>query len=106
MQKAIVDGVSAYVGDYYNEIGDSQDRLHQVKKASASFQKSLQFKETSLVYYSLANLFDTELKDKASAIKYYKKFLASKPDAKEDQKYIEYATSRIPALGGKLSTVQ
>jgi tetratricopeptide (TPR) repeat protein len=100
LKSALKDGISFNVPNYYNELGDSYSRLHQIKKATTAYQKSLFFDETPMVYYSLANLYDTEIKDKKSPLKYYKKYLASKPPV-DEKKYIDYATIRIPALGGK-----
>src|SRR4051812_22844796 len=95
LQKALVDGISPNAADYYTGIADSYDSLHQLKKAVTAYQKSLQFKETPLTYYSLANLYDVKLKDKKLALKYYKKYLDSKPVPDQEQKYIDYANVRI-----------
>ncbi|HEY0244536.1 MAG TPA: hypothetical protein VGC01_03160 [Mucilaginibacter sp.] len=97
LQKTINDAVSPNVNDYYNEIADSYEKLHQLKNSAAAYQKSLQFKEKPLTYYLLASLYDAQLKNEKSAVKYYKKFLASKP-AEKDKIYIDYANTRIAAL--------
>ena|GEM_PF-6894025 len=94
MKRLYLQGVSSY----YSEKGDSYDRLHQLKNAVQAYQKSLLYKPDPITYYALATLYDTELKNKATAIKYYKKYLASKP--KETQKtYIAYSKQRIKSLG-------
>ena len=46
---------------------------------------------------SVQTFYDTNLKNKQSALKYYKKFLGSNPSEKQN-KYIAYAKSRIEAL--------
>jgi tetratricopeptide (TPR) repeat protein len=97
LQNSIKQAISPNVANYYSELADSYDRLHQLKKAATAYQKSLQFNETPLIYYSLAFLYDTQLRNKKSALRYYKKYLASKPP-KEEQKYMDYTNSRIPAL--------
>jgi len=89
--------ISQNTGLYYSEIADTYDELHQVKNTIANYQKSLFFKEESLVYYSLANLYDSKLKDKKSALKYYKKYINSKPPEKQKD-YITYVESRILEL--------
>lgn len=96
-QNSIRQAISPNVANYYSELADSYDRQHQLKRAASAYQKSLQFNETPLIYYSLAFLYDTELKDKKSALRFYKKYLASNPP-KEEQKYMDYTSSRIPAL--------
>ena len=97
MEEAIKQGISPNIDDYYNEIGDSYDSLHQVKKSIAAYQKSLEFDEKPLTCYSLATIYDTELKNKKSALKYYKKYLAAKPP-KEQKNYIIFSESRVAVL--------
>ena len=105
LQKALVDAISPNVGNYYEDLGDSYVSMHKPKKALAAYQKGLQFKEIPLIYYAIASLYDVDLKDAKTAVKYYKKYLATKSDDKNDQKYIDYAKSRIPLLGGNLLTI-
>ncbi|MFC0514325.1 tetratricopeptide repeat protein [Mucilaginibacter angelicae] len=98
LDKAIEEAISTGVSSYYSEKGDSYDRLHQLKSAVEAYQKSLLYKPDPITYYALATLYDTELKNKATALKYYKKYLASKP--KDTQKaYITYSKERIKSLG-------
>ena len=96
-QKTITEGISPNINSYYTEIADTYEILKKFKKAGIAYQKALQFTETPITWYSLANLYDTELKNKNSAIKYYNKFLASKP-TKDQQSYIVYAKSRVEIL--------
>ena len=96
-EKAIKDAISPNVNSYYSEMADSYDQLHQLKKAANAYQKSLLYGEMSLTYYSLANLYDTELKNKGLALKYYKKYIGSKPDGKQTT-YIAYSKRRIEEL--------
>jgi len=103
-QKALADAISANTADYYVDLGDAYDSLHQTKKSLASYQKSLEFKEMSLTYYSIANVYDADLKDQKTALKYYKKYLAAKPDEKEEKKYIDYTKARVAVLEGAPAT--
>jgi hypothetical protein len=50
-----------------------------------------------MIYYSLASLYDSDLKDKAKAVKYYKKYLGTNPPSKQ-KLFIDYCKSRITAL--------
>ncbi|MDB5010656.1 MAG: tetratricopeptide repeat protein [Mucilaginibacter sp.] len=97
LQKAITDGISPNINNYYSEIADSYEQLHFPKNALTAYQKSLQFKDNPLIYYLLGNLYDSELKNRKNALRYYKKFLAAKPNEKQ-QTYVEYSKSRIAAL--------
>jgi tetratricopeptide (TPR) repeat protein len=95
--KAVTLSISPSTDVYYSEMADSYETTGQFKKALAAYQKALQFGEKPLTYYYLANLYDFKLKDKKSALKYFKKFIAAKPD--EQQKtYLAYSKSRIDAL--------
>ncbi|MCQ6959400.1 tetratricopeptide repeat protein [Mucilaginibacter aquariorum] len=98
LQKAITEGISPNTGAYYGEIADSNEKLFRYKKAVTAYQKSLQFDETPMIYYSLANLYDTNLKDKKSAIKYYKKYLAGKPPVDKQKSFVDYSKSRVAVL--------
>lgn len=95
--KAIEAGLSPNIDSYYSEIGDSYTKMNRSTKALTAYQKSLQFEEKPMTYYIMADIYDTNLKDKQAALKYYRKFIASAPSAKEG-KYIAYAKSRIGAL--------
>ena len=95
--KAIKEALSVNVNSYFSEMADSYDQLHQLKKAVNAYQKSLLYGVMPLTYYALANLYDTELKNKASAIRYYKKYIGSNPPEME-KSYIAYSKRRIGEL--------
>lgn len=96
--KAIKEAISENASSYYGEMADSFDKLHQLKNAVNAYQKSLLYGVMPLTYYALANLYDTRLKNKDLALKYYKKYLKSQPP--EDQKrYTAYAERRARELG-------
>ncbi|RFZ90869.1 hypothetical protein D0C36_18130 [Mucilaginibacter conchicola] len=99
LEQAISDGITPNAGAYYGEIADSNEKLKRYKKAVLSYQKSLQFAEDPMMYYSLANVYDSNLKDKKNAVKYYRKYLAGKPPVAKQQAYIDYSKSRIASLG-------
>ncbi len=99
-KKAVEASISQSTATYYSEMADSYDALKQFTKAKDNYQKGLLYEETPLTYYYLATLYDTKLKDKKNAIKYYKKFVASKPDKKQ-QAYVDFSAQRVTALGGR-----
>lgn len=98
LQMAIDDGISPSIASYYGEIADSNEKTHRYKAAAAAYQKGLQFNDSPMIYYSLANLYDTQLKDKKNARKYFQKYLGTRPPADKQQQYIAYAKSRVEAL--------
>ena len=98
LAKAVEVGISPNIASYYGEIADANEKQTKLKKAALAYQKALQFKEDPIIYYLLANLYDTKLKDKKDAVVYYKKYLALK-SAEKKQAYIAYAKSRVEELG-------
>jgi len=99
--KSIQQAISANVNSYYGEMADSYDHLHLPKKAVNAYQKSLLYGAMPLTYYALANLYDTELKNKALALRYYKKYLAcALPD--KQISYKAYAKRRAGELSGRM----
>jgi tetratricopeptide (TPR) repeat protein len=97
LNKAIALSLSTNIDTYYNEMADSYEIINLFKKARDAYQRGLLFNEKPLTFYFLANLYDIKLKDKKSALKYFKKYMTSKPDEKQ-QTYIAYSKSRIAAL--------
>jgi tetratricopeptide (TPR) repeat protein len=96
--KAIKEAISVNVDSYYSEMGDSYDKLHQLKNAVSAYQKSLLYDSKPVItYYVLANLYDSELKKKTSALKYYKKYIKTNPPEKQ-RNYSDYAKKRLKEL--------
>ncbi|WP_295664628.1 hypothetical protein [uncultured Mucilaginibacter sp.] len=94
---ALKQAISPYTDSYYDEIADIDDTLNQFKTEAANYQKSLFFKESGTIYYSLGSLYDKQLHDKKNALKYFKKYLDSKPPEKEHE-YVAYVQSRVAEL--------
>lgn len=98
-RKTITSGISPNIGNYYVEIGDSQEKLRQNKAALSSYSKSLQFEENGFTYYMIAQLYDQAIKNPKMAATYFKKFIKSTMATKPPNKqYIEYAHSRIKEI--------
>jgi len=97
LNQAIAQGISPNIATYYGEIADRDITLNKHKKAALAYQKALQFSESPILYYLLANLYDTKLNDKRNACIYYKKYLASKPPEKQTT-YIAFVKSRLEDL--------
>ncbi|MBB6111131.1 Flp pilus assembly protein TadD, contains TPR repeats [Mucilaginibacter lappiensis] len=97
LDNAIKEGISSNVGDYYAEMADSYEVRKKYQKAVWAYQKAIQFSEKPILYYMLASVYDTDLKNKQLALKYYKKYTNSKPPEKQ-QKYVVYSKSRLDEL--------
>jgi tetratricopeptide (TPR) repeat protein len=98
LNKAIKAAISSNVDSYYNEMGDSYEKTHQLNKAINAYQKSLLYDSKPMItYYVLANLYDSELKNKASAVKYYRKYIKTNPPQRQNS-YLAFAKSRLKEL--------
>ncbi len=95
--KAIEAGISPNISDYYTEMADSYDARKKYSAALKAYQKALQFDEKPIIYYLMATMYDGSLKNKKMAVKYYQKFMSSKPTGKQ-QKYAVYAMARVTEL--------
>jgi len=99
-EKAIKAGTASSVNVfyYYYEMGDSFKTQKQVKNSIAAFEKSIQYKVTPFAYYLIAILYDQELKNKTSALKYYQKFVDVTGQQVVNSEYFTYAKFRINEL--------
>ncbi|WP_374165192.1 tetratricopeptide repeat protein [Arcticibacter sp. MXS-1] len=95
-RKTIAASMSPNVGNYFTEIGDSQEKLQQSRNALKSYQKSLDYDESSFTYYLIANLYDQKIKDRTKAALYYRKFLKTATRTTPgNNAYVEYAKLRL-----------
>jgi tetratricopeptide (TPR) repeat protein len=98
LNKAIKEAISVNVDSYYSQMGDSYEKIHKLNKAVNAYQKSLLYDSKPMItYYVLANLYDSELKNKSVAAKYYRKYIKSNPPQKQNA-YVTYAKSRLKEL--------
>ncbi len=95
--KTLREAVSPYTNAYYNEKGDVYEKIKAFNAAAGSYQKGLFFKEKGIIYYTLACLYDRDLNDKKTAVKFYKKYLLAKPPVKQ-QVYITFTQNRLKEL--------
>lgn len=96
-QKTIDAGISPNTSQYYNSLADTYETTKNYSRAVFAYQKSLQFKPDAMTYYSIANMYDTELKNHKLALIYYRKYIGAKHN--EDEKsYIAYAENRVATL--------
>ncbi|GAA4085477.1 hypothetical protein GCM10022392_02850 [Mucilaginibacter panaciglaebae] len=100
LNKAVVASISPATATYYNEMADSYEALKQLNTALLTYKKALLYNDDPLTYYYLGALYDSKFGDKRNALKYYKKYIAGKPD-KWQQGYINYSKQRIAELGRK-----
>ncbi len=105
-KKAIKLSTSQGTANYFNEVADSYETIGSFAKAKENYQKGLLYEEKPITYYYLAAMYDTKLKDKNTALKYYKKYIATDTEEKE-KKYKAYSIARVTELTTKnLLTIQ
>lgn len=97
---AIKEGLSPSIATYYGEMARSYQEVNLTKKALTAYQKGLQFDESPMILYSLAILYDEKLKNKAQAVKYFKKYLSTNPPVSQ-QALVNYTKSRVDILTNK-----
>ncbi|MGI4749115.1 MAG: tetratricopeptide repeat protein [Janthinobacterium lividum] len=95
--KTLQEAVSPYTNAYYNEKGAVYEKIKAFTTAAESYQKGLFFKEKGIIYYTLACLYDRDLNNKKTAVKYYKKYLLAKPPINQ-QVYITFTHDRLKEL--------
>jgi tetratricopeptide (TPR) repeat protein len=90
--------LSPNVGSYYTLLAYLHAQAGSYKSAQAAYLKALQFSTSSNTYYSLGLLNDFKLKDKLTALRYYRKYLKSNPDEKLAEENRSYVKGRVKAL--------
>lgn len=98
IKATIKEGISPFTSIYYKTLGEVYEKKVQIKNANQSYNKSLEFDNNGEVYYNLALLNDGPLANKKLAVKYYKQFLMSKPDAEKYKEVVVYVKGRLTDL--------
>ena len=97
-RKTIDEGISPNIPNYYALLGLAYEENQQYSLANAAYKKGLFFDTNPTLYYRLAILYDTKLKQVKTAKNYYKLYLKSKPDIKIDEQEIKFAQARIEQM--------
>lgn len=101
MKLAIKEGISSNTDKYYKILGETYEANSMLKNANDSYLKSLTFENDGGVFYNLGLINDFKIARKQTAVKYYKLYLASKPDPVKYKEVIEYVKLRITAIKAK-----
>ena len=102
INEAITLSVSENIPIYYQELGVNRESLKQFKTSLFNYKKALEFDGNNANNYSIARIYDAELKQPKTALSYYKTYLrkANKLD-KDDLPYIQYSEARVKEIEGK-----
>lgn len=94
-ERAAVAGTSTSMHEYYQGQGRAYMHLNKFMLAIQVYQKSLEYKKTTDVYFYMANASEQVYKDGKKAISYYETFLKNNPT---DPEFIRTAKERIRIL--------
>ncbi len=97
IEKALIEAISPNTGFYFAQKAGILKDLNKPSAAAATYIRSFQYQDEPIDYFNLAVLYDHNLQNKISALKYYRLYINKKPAAKE-KTYINYAQDRINDL--------
>lgn len=97
-KRTIDEGISTNTAEYYALLGLVYQENDKLSQANTAYKKGLEYKATPNIYYHLAVLYDTKLKQMKNARKYYNLYLKSKPNAKDNKEEIAFVKSRIEQM--------
>jgi tetratricopeptide (TPR) repeat protein len=93
--KAVKEGISDQLGDYYVQLAWSHEAINNFKSAVKYYKAAYEESKDNLLLYQLGRSYDVYFKDTAKAIEYYKKYLKSADTAKLTR---EYSRMRVNEL--------
>ena len=94
---ALEKAISPSTDSYYAEKADVYEKRGMPKTAAANYLKALEYNQRPITLYLLATLYDDKIKANTNALRYYKRYLATRPPASQKQ-YVEFATRRVKEL--------
>jgi tetratricopeptide (TPR) repeat protein len=97
---AIEKAISKNISVYYQELGINREDTKQYSSSIYNYKKALEYSsKLYIVNYSLARIYDAELKQPKTALKYYKEYLKNANKSKKyDKPYIEYSEARVKEI--------
>jgi tetratricopeptide (TPR) repeat protein len=97
-KKTIEEGISPNTSNYYTLLGLVYQETNKLSQSLAAYKKGMQYKTIPTLYYRMAVLYDTDLKQSKNAKTYYNMYLKSRPDIEADKEEIEFARARLEQL--------
>ena len=85
--KAVKEGISDQLGDYYVQLAWSHETINNFKTAVRYYKAAYEESKDNLLLYQIGRSYDVYFKDTAKAIEYYKKYLKSADTAKLTREY-------------------
>ncbi len=101
LQKSIVDGISANIPVYYQELSINSEMQKNYRTGITQLDRAETFDAKNIFNYSRARIYDENLGDRVKALKYYKRYVkAYKEDIDQNKDGYVFAVYRIGLLSG------
>jgi tetratricopeptide (TPR) repeat protein len=95
LNKAIDEGVSENISNYYTQLASTYEDLKDFKSAIKYYKAAYESSKADILLYHLARNYDTYYKDKTQAIAYYKRYLKSDDTIKIAKEYTRYRLDEL-----------
>jgi tetratricopeptide (TPR) repeat protein len=95
MNKAIEEGITDNIGTYYSQLARTFEEAKDYKNAIHYYHAAYEKSKSKILLYHLARNYDVYYKDKATAIVYYKQYLASDDTIKIARQYSRHRLDRL-----------
>jgi len=92
-EMAIKLGITEKIDAYYANLGETLEKQGKYRQAIEHYQKAYNYNPKAAYLFNIAYNHDLAYKDKRTAVKYYKQYLATK-----DKEHADYTQRRIEAL--------
>jgi tetratricopeptide (TPR) repeat protein len=87
LNKAVEEGISDHIGNYYAQLATSYENVNNFKMAIKYYKAAYEVSKSGILLYHLARNYDVYYKDKAQAIAYFKRYLESEDTVRLAREY-------------------
>jgi tetratricopeptide (TPR) repeat protein len=95
INKAIEEGISENISNYYTQLASAYEELKDFKSAIKYYKAAYESSKSDILLYHLARNYDVYYKDKSQAISYYKRYLNSDDTIKIAREYTRYRLDEL-----------
>jgi tetratricopeptide (TPR) repeat protein len=95
INKAIEEGISENISNYYTQLASTYEELKDFKSAIKYYKAAYESSKSDILLYHLARNYDVYYKDKSQAIAYYKRYLSSDDTIKIAKEYTRYRLDEL-----------
>jgi tetratricopeptide (TPR) repeat protein len=95
INKAIEEGISENISNYYTQLASAYEELKDFKSAIKYYKAAYESSKSDILLYHLARNYDVYYKDKSQAIAYYKRYLNSDDTIKIAREYTRYRLDEL-----------